>query len=217
MFNVIPLVIIIVSLTVIIAVILRRYTDILMIDPDTIPRERDRKKKNQILSDRIDRKSKAIWVVVVKIFKPVGEKISIRFQDLYKKILEYERKNKRRKENRNEVPGLDASIKEIQDLASPAMSKEKNEPEQKPTEDEFIAMLEKNPKDTTAYFGLAELYKARGDIDLAKETIKYLLKLEPNNPKFLDAMVNLSIIENDKKSAQDALLRLKKVNPENRS
>jgi hypothetical protein len=45
--------------------------------------------------------------------------------------------------------------------------------------------------------------------------MKKALKIEPNNPRYLDTMFRISIIIKDKVLAFEAYDRLSKVNPEN--
>lgn len=64
-------------------------------------------------------------------------------------------------------------------------------------------------------FSLAEVYQALNNLDQAIEYISQALDKEPNNPRFLDLILDLSIIKNDKKSAQEYFDKLIEVNPEN--
>jgi tetratricopeptide (TPR) repeat protein len=65
------------------------------------------------------------------------------------------------------------------------------------------------------YYDLAEVYEGTGELDDSLETAKMAVKLSPNNPRYLDALVEISIINKDKTSASEALERLAAVNPEN--
>lgn len=200
MFSIVPLIIIIVCLLAIIVVVLRRYSDILVIDPDTIPEERDRMKKNEILSGRLERRSKAAARLAGKALRPLGNKAKKGFLSSYKKLLEYERTSKK-------ATGEPTFAKPSPVLPAQAP------PE--PSEEDYIAMLEEDSKDTGAYFGLAEIYRKKGDLAAARETLEHTLRLEPTNPRFLDALVDLGIMEGEAGRAKDALLRLKEANPEN--
>jgi tetratricopeptide (TPR) repeat protein len=65
------------------------------------------------------------------------------------------------------------------------------------------------------YFSLAGLEKKAGNIEAAYENISEALEIEANNPRFLDLIVDLSIIKKDKNSAWQYLEKLSEVNPEN--
>jgi len=92
----------------------------------------------------------------------------------------------------------------------------------------FIISLEKKSGDTPqsvdvgAGSAIADHYAdiARANIGLeqwaaASTSIDEALKFEPNNPKYLDILFNVSIQLKDTQRADEALTRLKEVNPEN--
>jgi len=65
-------------------------------------------------------------------------------------------------------------------------------------------------------YNLALVYKNQGNIDQVVSTLQTALKNEENNPRYLDALLDISIIKKDKKLSQDTFNRLKEVNPENK-
>ena len=64
-------------------------------------------------------------------------------------------------------------------------------------------------------FELALVNRADGRLDEALREIKEALKIAPNNPRYLDTMLEISIMEKDKISALDAYDKLVKANPDN--
>jgi tetratricopeptide (TPR) repeat protein len=70
-------------------------------------------------------------------------------------------------------------------------------------------------KQAEVYYDLAAIYRDTGEAVNSLETIKMAAKLAPNNPRYLDALLEISIINKDKITAQDALEKLAAVNPEN--
>jgi len=66
------------------------------------------------------------------------------------------------------------------------------------------------------YFQLAEVYNAADDIVKAEEAYENAHRLEENNPKYLDALIDICIMKKDKLKAQEYFLKLKEVNPENK-
>ena len=65
------------------------------------------------------------------------------------------------------------------------------------------------------YFSLAELEKDAENLSAALDNVSEALELEPNNPRFLDLILDLSIIKKDKEAAAGYLERLMATNPEN--
>ncbi len=82
-----------------------------------------------------------------------------------------------------------------------------------PVEQRHLLVLAKRAK---VLYGLSEVYKAQGLNPQAVKTLKEALKYEKNNPKYLDALLDISIIKKDKKLSHDTFLRLKEVNPDNK-
>ena len=65
------------------------------------------------------------------------------------------------------------------------------------------------------YLSLSEIYQSLGDYKEAAQNIKEALKIEPKNPRYLDAFFNLSILNKNKADALDAYKTLKNINPDN--
>jgi tetratricopeptide (TPR) repeat protein len=64
-------------------------------------------------------------------------------------------------------------------------------------------------------FCLANMEKDAGEAEAAMENIRTALDFEPNNPRYLDLILDLSIIRKDKDLARECLEKLRAVNPEN--
>lgn len=65
------------------------------------------------------------------------------------------------------------------------------------------------------YFSLSFVEKEAGYLEAALENIHEALEHEPNNPRYLDLILDLSIIRKDKELALVFLEKLASVNPEN--
>lgn len=65
------------------------------------------------------------------------------------------------------------------------------------------------------FFNLALIHKSEGSMGEAYNYGLQALELVPNNPRYLDFIIDLSIIEGDKVGARKHLAKLKEVNPEN--
>lgn len=90
----------------------------------------------------------------------------------------------------------------------------------------FILKLNKTEKDAKItveldkgaamhYYDLGIVRKEMGKIKQAKEDLRKALKLEPNNPKYLDFLIELCIILGDRDDAKTYIAKLKEVNPDN--
>lgn len=72
-----------------------------------------------------------------------------------------------------------------------------------------------NEEDASVYDEISSVYLLLDDKEKALMYGKEAVKLDPKNPKYLDGLVEKSIEAGDKFSAEDALRKLKRVNPEN--
>lgn len=65
------------------------------------------------------------------------------------------------------------------------------------------------------YFSISELEKEAENFEAALENIREALELEPNSPRYLDLILDLSIMSKDKNLAQEYWNKLTAVNPGN--
>ncbi|MCX6797992.1 MAG: hypothetical protein NTX66_02125 [Candidatus Falkowbacteria bacterium] len=84
---------------------------------------------------------------------------------------------------------------------------------------EYALKLAANLKEDKAKpeinFVLAEINQDLGDLEASLNYIREALEFEANNPRYLDLLLELSIIKKDKNSAVATLAKLEEVNPEN--
>lgn len=81
--------------------------------------------------------------------------------------------------------------------------------------EDYQALLKINNQQSETYYNLALVCEATRDFHEAINNIKAALVIEPNNPRYLDTELRISIIIKDKILALDAFGKLKVVNPEN--
>lgn len=77
----------------------------------------------------------------------------------------------------------------------------------------FLRQL--NPQDEGVWRDLGKMYKSQDMVTEAFESYERAVELAPNNPKNLDALVEMAIAVKKKYTAQNALNKLREVNPEN--
>ncbi len=261
MFNIIPLILIIISLTVIIVIITRKFPVLANLDLETVQSERENRMKEQIISNRLKRSIYKYSAKLMRFIRPLGNGIGGFFQWAYQKLIDF-------KENYNQEKGVDdAEAQSITKLFIEAEECVKAEESEK-AEEKFIKIIGLDSHNIKAFKELGKLYCDRKDYHEAKETLEHALKLleqdeadsikspdadaadrnnqigciyfelsevmwlmdnlegamkninqalklEPNNPRYLDTKLQISIITKDKINALDAYERLEKINPEN--
>ncbi len=272
MFDIFPLILILISLTSIIVVVVRKFAVLANLDVETIQAEREIRIKEQIISSRLKRVFFKHYNLFVNIMKPVGGFASKTLKGFYDKLLDFKDNYNKDdsvnpmlkndvegkkviaeaeefKENEEweeaekryiEIIGQDSSnIQAFKGLGQVYFER-KDYYEAKETMEHAEKLLEKNYNDlfikeekgglnedekkerdklsvelAKIYFDLSLVEKAIDNLDMALKNIIKALKIQPNNPRYLDTMFELSIINKDKANALEAYKKLAGVNPEN--
>src|SRR3989339_428113 len=179
MFNIIPLILILVSLVIIIFLIIKKFSVLANLDIDTIQAEREEELKKNGDSDAAE-----------------------------KKLIE--------------IIGIDSkNLKAFRELGNLYLSR-RDFNEAKQTFEHVIKLFEKEGggaqdfvKLSDIYFDLASVSRAIESWDNVILNLDKALEIEPNNPRYLDTKLEISIIKKDKKQAQETYKKLAEVNPEN--
>lgn len=249
MYNIIPLILICISLFIILAIVIRKFPALANLDIENMPAEKEARFKEQIITGRMQ-KSLAKWRVRFgKFFGFIGGKIGGLFSFTQKKLQEVKNNYSPEKtpvpaadreslimelfsknESLNDWDNFDEKesnlirIIEIDPRQAEAFivlgnlySANKKHEEAKQAFAHVLKLLgnEENDKQAEVYYDLAAVYKETGELENSLETIKMAAKISPNNPRYLDALLEISIINKDKKTAMEALNKLSEANPEN--
>lgn len=235
MFVFIIIILILVALGVIAFIVVPKLPLLSSLHTDPSPEEKLQQLKKNIVIDRISRKVK---LLEKKVLSPeTSKRISDKIKEFYTKLKVVEEKYrvgtreakiemllKRGQENISDDAELaeqcfievinfdkrnaDAYI----GLAQIYLAKKKlNEAKEVI---EFLAKLD--PAASNNYiFALAEAYLQGGDVEQARKYGERVLKSETENPRYLDFLIELAIIDGNQKQAQRYLTKLENVNPEN--
>ena len=258
MFNVIPLIVILISLSVIIVVVVRKFSALASLDVDNMPAEKEARFKEKLISERLKR---GFLKWNFKIKKSVGPALSSTGRGLswaYEKLNEI--KDKHTPEKKLSEDDFDKKLTSLYGQVDDSL-KEDNLVE---AEKYLIEIIGLNSKDSKAFKMLADLYFEKKSFEEACQTYEHVLKIieddlsedtnissdtlsekarlyfdislackelenyseaikninfaldiETNNPRFLDTLVEISIMSKDKERALSALERLRKANPDN--
>ena len=82
-------------------------------------------------------------------------------------------------------------------------------------ESSFLGVIEVDPKIAIYYYRLGEVFEETQRLDRALESYLKSATVEPNNPKYLDKIIELAIKVEDIGLAKKTYRHLKKINPEN--
>jgi tetratricopeptide (TPR) repeat protein len=267
MFNILPLILILIGLTIVIVIVVRKFSVLAALDVDSIPAEREAKFKERIISSRLKRSFYKHFARLIRGIKPfllIGKNF---FRRWYEKLLEYKESYQEQNKRLSGEQSLNKFFREAKEL--------KEKEDWGAAEKKYIKIISQDSKNIRAFRDLGDLYFQRKNYNEAKQTFEHVLKLverekealvsvtdkedeeekqklndlnrqaaeiyfslalvknavedwpealanvdralniEPNNPRYLDLKLKISIINKDKIAALDAYERLSKVNPDN--
>lgn len=244
MYNIIPLILILLSFSVIIVIIVRKFPVLANLDVENIPKEKEAKFKEKIISGRLKRNIYQYSSKLKRFTTPISKTVNAFFKWAYNKLHELKDVYK----NQEELPKEEVETKADELLIeAKELIREESMEEAEKILIEIINIDNKNieafktlgelyyerknfieARETLQHvlrlekeesgeinFDLSLVYKEMGDIDEAVNSIKKALTIEPNNPRYLDTLFEISIINKDKAEALSAYNKLKKANPEN--
>ncbi|MFC1598975.1 tetratricopeptide repeat protein [Patescibacteria group bacterium] len=284
MYNIIPLVVILFSLVVILAIIIKKLPLLANFDVGSIPEEKEAETKTKIMEERLQRKAKHAWGNVFPYLKHLGKSLKNSYELYFAKLKSLETKYKTKPKTKTLVTKKefdDFEKKKDHMLKSADDFVEVEDYEE--AENKFIEIISLEPKNIEAYRGLGNLYFLQGNYEDAKQTFEHIVKinkeddmayarlgtiaaetgdlqdakksfmqsidikskaihfselaevcykleeyadaignlenaleLEPNNPKYLDLLITVSIAAKKKNKADKVLQKLKEVNPDNK-
>lgn len=265
MYNIIPLILILIALSVIIVIVVRKFSVLANLDVDNIPAEKEARFKQQIISNRLKRNFYKYQSRITRNLKPLSQKWGELISGWIEKLKDIKEEEEGVIEHNPEetanklfaeaeeaarnwelaeaekryikIISLDSrSIRAFRGLGRVYLE-QKNYTEAKQTLEHAARLIE---KDYDAHFSvpgmdgaaetkehekkawlagifldLALVTKEQGDNEEANSNIDRALEIEPNNPRFLDTKLELSIMNKDKTKAEEIFARLAEVNPEN--
>jgi len=203
---IVPIIVAVASLIVIVFVLAKKIPQLRVIDVKSIPEERTRELKERIIMEKLSRAGRGKIRGIAKIFSAIGKSASKSGRRAVQKLYAIEQYYQ--KLNRAATEGQHAySLETIKQMTTEAETLVKQE-EYIPAEKIYIDIISHNPKSVDAYEGLGNLYLKKGEYDQARETLKFTLRLSPN-----DASVHVSLAELETKldNNKQALESLRKA------
>ena len=190
MYNIIPLVLILIGLSIVIIIVARKFSVLANLDVDSIQSEREAKFKEQIVSNRLKRNYFRYFAKFKQFLKPVGQAMGGFFQNLYKKLVEY-------KDDYQEQKQTSAINENIQEKLFSEIDEliEKDEPEK--IEAKYIKIISLDSKNIKAFRGLGKLYFERKDFNEAKQTIEHAIRLLENDYNTYESVENENLNEEE--------------------
>lgn len=192
MYNIIPIVVILISLTVLVAILIRKLPTLSSLDVNTIPSAKAKDVKRKILDERLKRKMLSFGKKLKPSFSFLGGKFTSSIKNLRTKL-----ENTSHQIEKSQVPQHAVTVEEkakkeefIAETLETAqeMAEEDNF---ESAEKRFIDVISHDQNNIEAYQGLADLYVENDKLKEAIETLRYVKKLNPNSIPVLLELIDL--------------------------
>lgn len=187
-------------------VVYRKLPQIRVIDVASIPRERERQVKEKIILAKLQRTGNAKLQSVARGSAEAVKIISRHGRRAVQKLYRLEQYYQRLRRTASE--GTQSYSEEMIKARLEEAAKLIDQDEFIPAEKIFIDVISHNSKSVDAYEGLGNMYVKSGQLDQARETLQFTLRLSPD-----DASVNVSLAELEMKQGhpKQALTFLRKA------
>jgi tetratricopeptide (TPR) repeat protein len=209
MYNIIPLLLILISLSVIIAIVVRKFSVLANLDVANIPAEREAKFKERIISNRLKRNivkwSAKFSRLSVPLIRAIGQFLKSNLHKLYQLKNDYQAKE--------EVEGLNVEQR-IEQLFRQAEEFKKHD-DLVSAENKYIEIIGLNSKDLKAFKELGRLYFEKKQYEEARETFEHILKLKKDDGDIYENLAQIAREKGDLNEARDEYLKSIDLNKQN--
>lgn len=197
MFNILPLIIILILLSIVIFIVVRKFPQLAHLDVDNLVEEKEARKKNEMIEKRVEEQGRKLIVVWKKRLAPLRKmwgQLQLRFRIYFGKI--------ERLWHHEEIVKIKAQVKEMS--ADEKEQKIKQIIQEAETnlqsgnldkaEELFISAIKINVKSVPAYRGLGDTYFAKKSFDEARQTFKFILQLNKEDDAAMVKMAEIAEI-----------------------
>ena len=201
MYSVTPFVLIVLSLSVIIFIVIKKFPQLTLLDVDSIDEVKTDKKKKDFYKKKAEEGARDTEIKTKKLLKPLVQKwreMQLEFRKyvgkIQRQIIEKSEEKKEGLNKRNVTEDLKVLLQEGEYVLSQG--------DLDTAEKKYIEAVRLDPKNVEAYYGLGSVYYSQGQIDEAIETFKFILQLESDSVKTL---VKLAEIEEKRNNIEGAV------------
>ncbi|MEA2064815.1 MAG: tetratricopeptide repeat protein [Patescibacteria group bacterium] len=212
MYNIIPFIIAAISLIVILAIIIKKFSILSSIDVNSMPEEKEIKLKEKIVISRVKRRFDLL--ANLKYFITAKRQISgflNRIKSFHSKLLELENRYKFRiksiKKEKNDDFVANSLFEEGQKLF--------NENSFELAEKKYIEAIKFNPHNVKAYEGLGKIYLQLKQYSQSEEIFKHIIKIDENNSNAFFNLGMINFCENKFDLARENYLKASKLEKHN--
>jgi len=206
MYNIIPLLLILISLTVIIVIVSRKFFVLAALDVASIPAEKEAKFKERIISNRLKRNIIKYFAKAGRILKPLGQAagnyFKVKLHKLYQAKSDFQPGDK-----------LDGKAA-VEQLFSQAEELKKRD-DLDSAEKKYIEIIGLDSKNLKAFKELGRIYFEKKEFEEAKQTFEHILKLKGDDEDIYENLAQIAKEKGDLGQARDEYLKSINLNKQN--
>ncbi len=206
MYNIIPLLLILISLSVIIVIISGKFSVLAALDVESIPAEKEAKFKERIISNRLKRNIIKYWAKSSRVIKPLGLLVGGYIKSRLHKL--YQAKNVYQSDERVDGPET------IDQLFSQAEELRKRD-DLDSAEKKYIEIIGLDSKNINAFKELGRVYFEKKEFEEAKQTFEHILKLKEDDEDIYENLAKIAKEKGDLNEARDEYLKSININKQN--
>jgi len=210
MFTLFLIIIVVVSVGIILAIIIRKVPAIKSVNPKAAPVIQQMTVKQQLIRKRLERHIKDGGQKTFIFLKPALNQIALKLRQGYQKLIDLEEEYRHKvlkasfKDKVVQEQKIDEIIKEAEVLTDQEKYQE--------AEKKYIEALTLDEQSSEAYGGLGKLYLLQKDYEHAKETFEFLMSLDDSDPFVYRSLGEISADRGDLKTAEDEYLKSLELN-----
>jgi len=206
MYNIIPLLLILISLSVIIVIVSRKFSVLAALDVESIPAEKEAKFKERIISNRLKRNIIKYGANLSRVVVPLGQSIGDYLKLKLNKL--YQAKNVYQASERVDGPET------IDQLFSQAEELRKRD-DLDSAEKKYIEIIGLDSKNIKAFKELGHIYFEKKAFEEAKQTFEHILKLKEDDEDIYENLAQIAKEKGDLDEARDEYLKSININEQN--
>jgi|GEM_PF-568190 tetratricopeptide (TPR) repeat protein len=177
--NIILIIIIVVSLSIILSIIFKKLPQLNRVDPEKVTEYQEETREEEIIEEKFKRDVEKYLTKVSKISKPIISTSYIYLKKFYKYIYQLEEKYRQKLIKTHFEDKISSETKVVKHLErADEFIKEKDYSQ---AESEYIDALKSDMHNIDIYRKLADLYFNNKDHDKAQETYEYITKLNDDD------------------------------------
>lgn len=204
-----PFLLVIISLAIVLAIVIRKFPQLVLLDVDSMPEEKEGKQKEKIIrrkaKERAEKTDKNVLQRLVPVvesakniqssFRGYVRSVAGKAQDAAKNRPKKQKEVEETPQEKRERRKQSRSVLKEADVAYEAGEFDQ-------AERLYLAAIKQSPKSKLAYLGLARVYESHEQLDEAEQTFKFVLKLDKENE---EALMHLAKITEDAGRLEEAV------------